>query len=82
MIDVHISDCCDSCDGHACDDTQPAPRLAVTVCVFGRRWGWAERRLLRWVMRHVVINGDEPVMAQTMPKRIGGRRNPFPPQSG
>lgn len=77
MISVSISDCCDSCDGHACDDTEPAPRLAVSVKAFGRRWDWLERRLLRWISKHVVINGSEPVKAQTEPRRIDGRRNPF-----
>lgn len=58
-VEVFISDCCNSCDGHACNDVLPAPRLAVTVAIRGRRRLNAERWLLRWIERHVTINGSD-----------------------
>lgn len=74
-VDVAIVDCCDSCDGHACDGTSPPPRLGVSVRVFGKRVGWAERRLLRHLSRHITINGAEPPTSS-------GRRSPFKRYNG
>lgn len=70
-IAIHDYDCA-SCDGHACNDSPDGPSLGVSVHVLGRRLPRVERRLLRYLVRHIAINGDEPP-----PRSVDGRRWPF-----